>query len=131
MASMVIVDIIIIDDLWEITCKIKGYKEILRGHNHGKVQRFEVDSGAGFTLLSKSYHNALKLSIPMHSNIQFHSYTREIFQLLGVTEVPIECKTSNKEMARTAKYELECNLYHSKSEVESVKSIKGFGCMGV
>jgi len=33
-------------------------------------------------------------------------------------------------MARTAKYELECNQYYSKSEVESVKSVKAFGCMG-
>lgn len=60
---------------------------------NGKIQKFEVDSGAGFTLLPKSSYDSLKSSIPIQAtNIRFRSYTGEIFQPLGVVEVVIEYK---------------------------------------
>ena len=66
----------------------------------GRVQNFEVDSGAGLTLLPMSDFQHLKLPIELRpTEIQFRSYTSGIFKPLGVAEVNVEYNNlSSKEL---------------------------------
>jgi len=65
-------------------------------HIENKIQKFEVDSGAGYTLLPKRSFELLKLQSEMHpTNVKFRSYTHGVFEPLGVVEVPIKYKNQN------------------------------------
>ncbi len=56
----------------------------------GKSQKFEVDSGAGFTLLPENEFLKLKLSNKLKStSIQFRSYTQGIFKPKGYVIVNV------------------------------------------
>lgn len=64
-----------------------------------KIQIFEVDSGAGHTLLPKTNFDNLQLKAPIQAtNIRFRSYTSGIIEPLGFVEVPVRYKniTSNE-----------------------------------
>lgn len=88
------INTIIVDIYEKSPFKLENTKKFYANIKIGrKIQKFEIDSGAGFTLLPKLYLDALKLSIPIQpTNIRFRSYTGKIFQPLGVMEVPIEYK---------------------------------------
>ncbi|XP_011690576.1 PREDICTED: uncharacterized protein LOC105451673 [Wasmannia auropunctata] len=59
----------------------------------GKTQKFEVDSGAGLTLLPESAFKKLKLKAEMQrTTIQFRSYTSEIFAPLRYIQTQVEYK---------------------------------------
>jgi len=59
----------------------------------GKTQKFEVDSGAGLTLLPESAFKELKLKSRIQkTTIQFRSYTSEIFAPLGYIQIQVEYK---------------------------------------
>ena len=59
----------------------------------GKMQKFEVDSGAGFSLLPKQSFDQLNLSINLQpTNVKFRSYTHGIFEPLGFVEVEVKYK---------------------------------------
>ncbi|XP_017473895.1 PREDICTED: uncharacterized protein K02A2.6-like [Rhagoletis zephyria] len=61
----------------------------------GKSQKFEVDSGAGYTLLPENDFNKLKLNVNLQkSNVAFRSYTGEIFLPKGVAKVTVEYKNN-------------------------------------
>lgn len=57
------------------------------------IQQFEVDSGAGQTLLNESNFNRLNLNKKLRdTNIRFRSYTSGIFAPIGVAEVEVQYK---------------------------------------
>ncbi|KAB0798042.1 hypothetical protein PPYR_09035 [Photinus pyralis] len=60
----------------------------------GVKQRFEVDSGAGYTLISESLFKSLSLQNVQikPANVRFRSYTSEIFDPIGVVEVHVQYK---------------------------------------
>ncbi|XP_063904729.1 uncharacterized protein K02A2.6-like [Zophobas morio] len=67
----------------------------------GKIQTFEVDSGAGYTLLPEADFHRLHLNIPLKiSRTGFRSYTGEIFASSGTVNVIVEyqVRKSNEEM---------------------------------
>jgi len=56
-----------------------------------KFQIFEVDSGAGITILPKSSFNILGMNDRIRpTNIQLRSYTKELFKPIGKATIPIE-----------------------------------------
>jgi len=58
-----------------------------------KPQKFEVDSGAGYTLLPKRDFDSLKLQSKMYpTGVKFRSYTHGIFEPLGAVQVPVRYK---------------------------------------
>ncbi|KAF2889116.1 hypothetical protein ILUMI_17057 [Ignelater luminosus] len=58
-----------------------------------KLQRFEVDSGAGHTLLPKSDFDKLNLNKNLHNfNIRFRLYTADIFAPIGLVELEVKHK---------------------------------------
>lgn len=62
----------------------------------GKKQIFEVDSGAGYTLIPTSDFDKLKLNVKIQkTNISFRSYTGDIFVPLGYVEVNVRYKQKN------------------------------------
>ena len=57
----------------------------------GQPTTFEVDSGAGFTLMPRSSFNLLNLNIPLQStNIMFRSYTGNVFKPQGKLMVNVQ-----------------------------------------
>ncbi|XP_055924024.1 uncharacterized protein K02A2.6-like [Eupeodes corollae] len=78
-----------------------GRKFYINVSINGKRQEFEVDSGAGFTLLPEKDFNKLNLNVPVKkSDIGFRSYTGEIFAPIGKVEVQVQYQdtVSNEEM---------------------------------
>lgn len=64
----------------------------------GKSQTFEVDSGAGLTLLPKCDFNRLNLHATLLSTIvRFKSYTRNVFEPLGMVQIPVRYKNVESE----------------------------------
>lgn len=62
----------------------------------GKPQRFEVDSGAGFTLIPTNDYHQLQLTSKLSpTSVKFRTYTSEIFKPIGVVEVPVSYKNHN------------------------------------
>ncbi|XP_075150600.1 uncharacterized protein LOC142224700 [Haematobia irritans] len=60
---------------------------------NGRKQTFEVDSGAGYTLIPKSDFDQLNLKIPIEkTSIAFRSYTGDIFVPIGVVNVKVVYK---------------------------------------
>ncbi|XP_050516024.1 zinc finger protein 420-like [Diabrotica virgifera virgifera] len=56
-----------------------------------KPATFEVDSGAGFTLISESKFKELDLDLPLQkSDIAFRSYTKNVFYPLGKAKTSIQ-----------------------------------------
>ncbi|XP_075154322.1 uncharacterized protein K02A2.6 isoform X1 [Haematobia irritans] len=67
----------------------------------GKNQVFEVDSGAGYTLIPQSEFDKLHLKMPLRkTNISFRTYTGDVFQPVGVVDVNVKYKnnTSKEEL---------------------------------
>ncbi|XP_075150756.1 uncharacterized protein LOC142224866 [Haematobia irritans] len=59
----------------------------------GKEQIFEVDSGAGFTLIPQRDFEELKIDNPVRkSTIAFRAYTGDVFVPLGVVDVNVKYK---------------------------------------
>lgn len=59
----------------------------------GKNQKFEVDSGAGYTLIPEHDFLKLDLNIPVRkSDVAFRAYTGDIFIPLGVVDVNVTYK---------------------------------------
>ena len=59
----------------------------------GHPQKFEVDSGAGFTLLPRSSYQNLKLNKPLQkTNLLFRSYTQNVFVPDGKLQVKVQFK---------------------------------------
>lgn len=59
----------------------------------GKPQQFEVDCGAGYTLLPKCQFDQLNVRCQLKpTNIRFRSYTQQIFVPLGVVSVNVKYK---------------------------------------
>ena len=66
----------------------------------GKSQRFEVDSGAGLTLIPKNDFDHLKLNCKIKpTSVRFRSYTSGVFEPLGVAKVNVKYNNiESKEM---------------------------------
>lgn len=67
----------------------------------GNEQLFEVDSGAGYTLIPQKDFSKLNINAPVQkTNIAFRSYTGDIFVPLGVVNVNVKYKnkTSKEDM---------------------------------
>jgi transposase InsO family protein len=68
-------------------------KFIVQVKINNKIQQFEVDSGAGQTLLNKSNFDKLNLNTKLQdTKIRFRSYTAGIFAPIGVTKVEVQYK---------------------------------------
>lgn len=60
----------------------------------GKAQKFEVDSGAGLTLLPIKEFEKLQLKAPLQpTSVKFRSYTSGTFEPLGFVEVLVTCNS--------------------------------------
>ncbi|XP_059227060.1 uncharacterized protein K02A2.6-like isoform X2 [Stomoxys calcitrans] len=59
----------------------------------GRKQVFEVDSGAGYTLIPKNDFEKLKLNLKLQkTKIAFRAYTGDVFIPLGVVDVNVQYK---------------------------------------
>ncbi|XP_054713771.1 uncharacterized protein K02A2.6-like [Uloborus diversus] len=75
-------------DLFEVSQDTDKY--IVPVHLNGKLQNFEVDSGAKFSLLSETDFNRLNLNLPLeNSNIAFRTYSGDIIQSKGKVHVNV------------------------------------------
>ncbi|XP_073830440.1 uncharacterized protein [Musca autumnalis] len=73
----------------------------------GETQQFEVDSGAGFTLIPKCDFDKLKIQSTLKStNIAFRTYTGDVFKPLGVVDVEVQF---NKKSSREQMYVVSSN----------------------
>lgn len=62
----------------------------------GTSVKFEVDSGAGFTLLPEDIFNKLKINAPLEStNVNFRTYTKQIFKPIGKITIEITYQGRN------------------------------------
>uniref|UniRef100_A0A1B6GVJ1 Peptidase A2 domain-containing protein n=1 Tax=Cuerna arida TaxID=1464854 RepID=A0A1B6GVJ1_9HEMI len=75
-------------DLFEMTPDLDKY--LIDVELNGKPQRFEVDSGARFSLLSECDFNKLNLGVPLEkSNVCFRSYTSNIIKPIGKVSLTV------------------------------------------
>lgn len=69
-------------------------KFIINVKINNRLQQFEVDSGAGQTLLNKSNFDKLNLNVELQeTKIRFRSYTAGIFAPIGVAKVEVQYKS--------------------------------------
>lgn len=84
-----------------VVSSLDAQKFFIKVNIENKEQRFEVDSGAGFTLLPENDFKKLNLKAEISkTNIAFRAYTGDVFVPLGVVNVNVKYgdKSSNEEM---------------------------------
>ena len=82
-------------DIYNEQCNLNhdSRKYIVSVSIDNKQQAFEVDSGAGYTLLPKSQFDRLQLDAEIKpAKIRFRSYTQGVFDPIGVATVTVQYK---------------------------------------
>lgn len=81
-------------DLYEMVADSDKY--IITVRLNGKAQRFEVDSGAKFSLLAEDVFNRLDLKVPIEkSQVAFRTYSGNIIQSKGKVHLTVSPRKRN------------------------------------